>query len=545
MKINALLFSFALLISGMLITSCNKNITGNDNPNNVGNDSFSTGLNPGDDLNKIPSDFVFGNSNAPLPAKVDLSQRLPPMGDQGTYGTCVAWAAGYNVKSALNAIDKNLQTADLRTPARQTSPTDLFLAIPDNKKGSNCDGTSFEPAMDVMIRRGVANMEVAPYRNFGNCSQSNLNAAWAQNAGTNKVASYRKIENNVQTFKSYLSQDKPILIGMLTAQNFMAWRGEDVFVSQGAANTGQHGRHAMAIVGYDDSKGPRGAFKLVNSWGTNWGADGFIWVDYNLCVSNEFLMMAFVVNNAAGEIDPNTIDPTVAGDFNLMPYIEWDLPNESGSTLKSRTLRYNIYNLGNSTLKSSERWNMVYLYYNAFNINDYGVILYDSYTDQFGPKGQDGPLQSGIGISGNWWTNIDLPGRSGVAEALTNGNRDYFEWNYEMPSNLNGYYYMVAIVDPENKIKEVNESNNYQFLTNEYGFPVLIQNGIVIGLQGKDKESMSRNASSLATEAAVTPADMHRDLANAYSPAEISRALNHKIKSGELNVVKTASHKRK
>jgi hypothetical protein len=46
------------------------------------------------------------------------------------------------------------------------------------------------------------------------------------------------------------------------------------------------GGHAVTIVGYDDNKvygvGPaeKGAFKLANSWGTNWGNRGFFWVSY-------------------------------------------------------------------------------------------------------------------------------------------------------------------------------------------------------------------------------------------------------------------------
>lgn len=536
-----------LILIGLMIISlmaCNKN-TGfvNDDDDPIVSGEFATGLTGEDDISSVPNDFRFGSGTGSLPSSVDLTNRFPPMGNQGAYGTCVAWAAGYNIKTALNAIDQGLQTSDLQSAARQTSPTDLFLAIPDDAKGRDCDGTSFEPAFDIMIQRGVANMQTAPYTNFGDCSKNLLDPSWAQDAAKNKVANYRKIDNNVNTFKTYLAEDRPILIGMFTAENFMAWRGEDVFVSQGAANTGQHGRHAMAIVGYDDSKGPRGAFKLVNSWGTNWGADGFIWVDYNLCVSSEFLMFAFVVNNDASDVDPDEIDPNTSGEFNLIPYITSDLIDENGSTNRSRVLSYNIYNLGNGTVPSSKRWSMVYLYYNAFNLNDYGVVLYDGYTDEHGPKGQDGPLASGPGFAGNWWTNVDLPGRSGMAETVSNNQSEFFTWSYEMPSTLNGYYYMVAITDPENVVNEANESNNYQFLTNEYGGPVYIENGIVVGLQGNEADIASRSSRDIATERSIAPADRGAEYKNAYSPKEISNAVTQKLKSGELHYVKTPSRK--
>jgi C1A family cysteine protease len=37
------------------------------------------------------------------------------------------------------------------------------------------------------------------------------------------------------------------------------------------------GGHAMTIVGYDDSKGVRGGFDVLNSWGRKWGLDGRCW----------------------------------------------------------------------------------------------------------------------------------------------------------------------------------------------------------------------------------------------------------------------------
>ena len=36
-----------------------------------------------------------------------------------------------------------------------------------------------------------------------------------------------------------------------------------------------HGRHAVSIIGYDDKKQ---AFRMVNSWGENWGDHGFLWL---------------------------------------------------------------------------------------------------------------------------------------------------------------------------------------------------------------------------------------------------------------------------
>lgn len=543
-RINFNTFILLTILVGLLLsTGCNKNTGFHQDDDDPINNEFFTGLTAEDNIDSVPRDFRFNTGNSNLPDAVDLTNRFPPVGNQGAYGTCVAWAAGYNLKTALNAIDEGLMTSDLTSPSRQSSPTDLFLSIPDNQKGADCDGTSFEPAFDVMIQRGLASMEVAPYQNFGNCSEALLDPSWAQDAANNKVANYRRIDNEVEVFKDYLAKDRPILIGMFTDQQFGTWRGDDVKTTQGAQSTGQHGRHAMVIVGYDDSKGPQGAFKILNSWGQSWGADGFIWVDYQLATSPEFLMFAFVANNDASDIDPDDVDPNVAGDYNLVPYVLGDDINENGETFRDRVLYYNIYNLGNETLSSSTRWSMIYLYYNAFDINDNGVLLYDAYTDEYGAKGENGPLDSNVGIAGNWWTNSDLPGRSGMAEVVTNNNTEYFTWTYTMPTSLNGFYYLVAIADPENVVQEINESNNYQFLTNEYGGPVLIENGTVIGLHTPDDNPMAKSIQHQADHKATAPADFSDKYCNAYSPEEVILAAKSKIRSGELHIATTNARK--
>ncbi len=33
----------------------------------------------------------------------------------------------------------------------------------------------------------------------------------------------------------------------------------------------------MVVIGYNDTKN---AFKVMNSWGTKWGDNGFAWIDY-------------------------------------------------------------------------------------------------------------------------------------------------------------------------------------------------------------------------------------------------------------------------
>lgn len=38
--------------------------------------------------------------------------------------------------------------------------------------------------------------------------------------------------------------------------------------------------HDVALIGWDDSKGSKGAWIMRNSWGTSWGDGGYAWIEY-------------------------------------------------------------------------------------------------------------------------------------------------------------------------------------------------------------------------------------------------------------------------
>ncbi|MDD3686569.1 MAG: hypothetical protein PHE56_07360, partial [Bacteroidales bacterium] len=52
---------------------------------------------------EIPDDINLSTAygDETLPSSVDLSMYFPPIGDQGQYGTCVAWACAYNLRTYM------------------------------------------------------------------------------------------------------------------------------------------------------------------------------------------------------------------------------------------------------------------------------------------------------------------------------------------------------------------------------------------------------------------------------------------------------------
>lgn len=489
-----------------------------------------------EDIPSIPQDIVIHDNGGTLPSSVDLTSKLPPIGNQGNYGTCVAWATAYNLKTALNGIDHQWTAAQLSRTENQTSPADLFLAIPSNQKGTNCNGTNFEPAMEVLISRGGASLSTAPYSNIGDCSQTPP-SSWNQDATDNKLVNYRKIADKsnaqsmkVENFKGYLAEGRPIVFGAQLGDRFMRWNSDAVLDYDTYLNPGmQHAYHAIILAGYDDSKQ---AFKVVNSWGETWGNRGVIWVDYTFFL-NSFCYAAFVAQNKTEvEIQNNQVGNVATG-TDLLSWNLTDAQDPQSSSARDREIVYDVYNSGTSLIKASDRWSILYMYYNAYDANDYGILIHDYYTDEFSTTpGANDYWPDGYGIAGSWWNYIDVPSGKSVAEALYGNSGSHFSFTYQMPSNLTGKYYLVLVADGFNDIEEVNEDNNYFFYSKADGSPLEINNGII--QQGSMLKSVNPNRPTALYQNSPYQTLVKPGRMNTYSPSEIMSLIKDRKKSGEL-----------
>jgi hypothetical protein len=84
------------------------------------------------------------------------------------------------------------------------------------------------------------------------------------------------ISDRVTPVKKAIAENKPVIIGMNCPDSF--FNAKDVW-RPSESPYGNYGGHAMCVVGYDDNR-HGGAFEIQNSWGTDWGNDGYIWISY-------------------------------------------------------------------------------------------------------------------------------------------------------------------------------------------------------------------------------------------------------------------------
>jgi C1A family cysteine protease len=496
-----------------------------------------------DDLSKYPKEISFkftsSGSSANLPSSVDLTGKLPPVGNQGNYGTCVAWSVAYGLRTYLDAASRNLSAQQLADPSNQYSPADLWMAMATADKAADCGGSNFEPALNLLVNRGVATLKTAPYSSLqcGGTPQQ----TWTADAANRKILNYRMIaeaDMTVENLKTHLAQGQAMSFGARLGDNFMAWNGTGVLSSETYNQPNmQHAYHALVLAGYDDSKGANGAFLVYNSWGTDWGNAGKIWVDYKFFLEN-FVFAAFVAtpDNNVNPNDDNRIDPNdLSSGTDLAAYHAYDVGGNFGGGY-NRQLYFNIYNAGSTPVASSRRYSIVYIYYNAFDANDYGVLTDLYITDQI-PRNTIQQSQRPVEGYCSFDVNMDIPAGTSIASAFFGNNYEYTYMTYYMPNTLNGYYYFVLMADPYNNVSETNEQNNLFFIADPNGYPYYVMNGMPQTRAGETHAAAAlppfgrttRNA-ELAPTHSLVPQNR-----NAYTPDEIRALIRDRKASGELD----------
>lgn len=205
---------------------------------------------------------------AVLPERVDLSSRFPIPGDQKQQGSCTAWAVAYGARSYYEGVSNGQAIS----PQAAFSPAYIFNQL-RHSEANGCYGSQISDALNLLVNQGVARLDEFPYTD-NNCTQI-PSARVRASAALNKIRGWRSIQKGqVETVKGELYRGNPVIVAMATTNTFDRVKGSMVFSD---VRSETKGYHAMNIVGYDDQKG---AFKLLNSWGTDWGDGGYGWVDY-------------------------------------------------------------------------------------------------------------------------------------------------------------------------------------------------------------------------------------------------------------------------
>ena len=108
----------------------------------------------------------------------------------------------------------------------------------------------------------------------------------------------------------------------------------------------------MAVVAYDDTKFNGGAFLVQNSWGTDWGLNGYFWITYYHFAW--WVYYAFEINTQINnsKIDTNTdnldfstnfYDYADNNDYNNNDYNYYDDNNNNNKLISQRNISPSLW----------------------------------------------------------------------------------------------------------------------------------------------------------------------------------------------------------
>jgi hypothetical protein len=203
-----------------------------------------------------------------LPSAYQIS--MPPVGDQGSEGSCVTFSAVYYMRSA--------EQYRLAPGSGYNFATNIFspeFVYNQTKVSSGClSGSSLINTLNFMFSTGACTWQSMPYSG-ADCSLMPTAAQTAE-AANYKIKSYSQILSNDQTaIKTLLSGGHPLAFTFTADDNF--YTAGPGYIWKTTSPT-VYGIHSIALCGYDDSKH---AYRAINQWGTSWGDNGYIWIDYD------------------------------------------------------------------------------------------------------------------------------------------------------------------------------------------------------------------------------------------------------------------------
>jgi len=265
---------------------------------------FETGLlfdeNQYNNLPQMPVPVSgMGFESVDLPASYSIKQYCPIPGNQGGIGSCVAWALGYGAQSIELAQKKGVTDRNQITRDAFSSMY-IYNYVKVDANYPTCRGSYAENALNHVKTKGNVLLsdynpnicsETPPYR-LDEIAKKHKIKDW-----TSLFKTSDSKERKLDFIKNAIAQNKPVVICMRLTKTFYTTSG--IWNPGDDPNPyGEHGRHAMVIVGYNDIER---TFEIMNSWGTSWGNAGFIKIRYDDFLTYLDAAFQIVIDEQVGE----------------------------------------------------------------------------------------------------------------------------------------------------------------------------------------------------------------------------------------------------
>lgn len=310
-----------------------------------------------------------------MPNSADLSEYMPPVGNQGMQNSCVAWAIAYAVKSYQEKVEERMPfySGNSIDNNRIFSPSYIYNQMNNGRDG----GSSFIFSLNLIHDQGCVPMSDMPYNSSDYLTLPSDELK--EKAKMYRIDYWRQVNFlDPKEVKAQINAGYPILIGVKIDKGFEAkgHGAENPYIWNSYDNTETSG-HAMVIVGFDDHLK---AFKIMNSWGKEWGNDGFCWISYDffpVCVHEAYVMKDAM--NAKSTVVTSSNSLLIEG-INALYKDEYKTAIEKFSEyLKSNPDSDSAYNFrGLSYFKLGDQTNSLSDFNNAIRINPAYTEVYNN-----------------------------------------------------------------------------------------------------------------------------------------------------------------------
>jgi hypothetical protein len=195
-----------------------------------------------------------------LPSRFDWtdSAAVSPVRDQEC-GDC--WA-----QAAVAAIESQMRIHD-----GDTTLLSVQQAIDCNFYQASCSGGWHTSVYQLYQAVGAVSQSCYPYVGIDQaCAADTCDLLLT-------LGSWEFIDTTLVSLKTHLMTNGPLAVWMQTWPDIADYTGGCYEHEPGPIELG----HLVLIVGWDDSLcGGVGAWHVKNSWGTDWGEDGYFWIKY-------------------------------------------------------------------------------------------------------------------------------------------------------------------------------------------------------------------------------------------------------------------------
>ena len=213
-----------------------------------------------------------------LPSNVDLRENCPEVYNQGTIGSCTANAIAGAFEYDQLKEKRDGKEIDIFQPSRLF----IYYCEREMENSVNYDsGAMIRDGIKVIHKLGCCDEKYWPYDVSQFTVKPDENVY--EESSKHKSIKYFRLNQCEKSLKACLSSGFPFVFGFTV---FSSFETEEVaktgIMTMPKDNEKQLGGHAVCCVGYDDEQK---CFIVRNSWGKEWGDEGYFYMPYKYMLS--------------------------------------------------------------------------------------------------------------------------------------------------------------------------------------------------------------------------------------------------------------------